>query len=101
MSLRRGLLLGVAALLSATAALAVAILLFGDVGATEGRILTTTAVLAGSGVLALPVTLLWGRALARPLLRDQCERNVRISAGSTHLRGSAGCPFLFRVALAG
>jgi hypothetical protein len=55
---RRVLLLGVAALVSAAAALAIGILLFGDFGATEGRILATTALLAGYGLLALPAVIL-------------------------------------------
>jgi hypothetical protein len=66
-SARRGLLLAVAALLSVSAVLAVAILLLGDFGATEGRILATTAVLGGFGVLAVPGTLPAGRGHARPL----------------------------------
>jgi hypothetical protein len=51
---RRLLLLGVAGFLSVSALLAVGILLFGRFGETEGRILATTALLAGFGVLALP-----------------------------------------------
>lgn len=51
-------LLAVAALLSTSAALAIAILLFGDFGETEGRILATTALLAGYGLLALPAAML-------------------------------------------
>lgn len=67
MSVRRGLLPAIAALLSVSAVLAVAILLLGDFGATEGRILATTAVLGGFGVLAVPGTLLADRGRARPL----------------------------------
>lgn len=52
------LLLVVAGLLSASAALAIAILLFGDFGETEGQILATTALLAGYGLLALPAAML-------------------------------------------
>ena len=55
---RRVLLLVVAGLVSAVAALAIAILLFGDFGATEGRILATTALLAGYALLALPAAIL-------------------------------------------
>lgn len=62
---RRGLLLAVAGLLVASAVLAVAILLFGDFGETEGRILGTTALLAGFGVLALPATVLLDRGRLR------------------------------------
>jgi MFS family permease len=51
-------LLVVAVLLSASAALAIAILLFGDFGETEGRILWTTALLAGYALLALPASML-------------------------------------------
>jgi hypothetical protein len=45
-------------LLTAAAALAIGILLVGDFGATEGRILGTTALLAGYGLLALPAAIL-------------------------------------------
>jgi hypothetical protein len=55
---KRVVLLVVAALVSAAAALAIGILLFGDFGATEGRILATTALLAGYGMLALPAAIL-------------------------------------------
>jgi hypothetical protein len=55
------LLLGAAALLSFAAALAIAVLLFGDFGSTEGRILGTTAVLAGYALLALPAAMLYDR----------------------------------------
>ena len=51
----RGILLaGIVVSLTATALLAVGILLFGDFGETEGKILGTTAMLAGYGLLALP-----------------------------------------------
>ncbi len=55
---RRLVLLAVAALLSAVGLLAIGILLFGDFGGTEGRILGTTAVLAGYALLALPAAIL-------------------------------------------
>jgi len=55
---KRVLLLAVAALMSAAAALAIGILLFGDFGATEGRLLATTALLAGYGLVALPAAIL-------------------------------------------
>ena len=58
---KRVLLLAVAALASAAAALAIGILLFGDFGETEGRILATTALLAGYALLALPAALLQDR----------------------------------------
>lgn len=58
---KRLVLVIVAVLMSVVAALAIGILLFGDFGATEGRILATTAVLAGYGVLALPAAILQDR----------------------------------------
>jgi hypothetical protein len=64
---RRGLLLAVAALLAASALIAVAILLFGTSGSLEGRILRTTALLAGYGLLALPVTILLDQGRGRGL----------------------------------
>jgi hypothetical protein len=64
---RRVVLLVVAALLTAAAALAIAILLFGDFGSTEGRILATTALLAGYGLLALPAAILRDRRRAPAL----------------------------------
>jgi hypothetical protein len=68
MGIRRALLLAVAVLLTVSALLAVAILLFGgDFGRTEGRILGTTAMLAGYAVLGLPAAALFDRGLARPL----------------------------------
>jgi hypothetical protein len=57
-SVRQALLAGIAASLTATALLAVGILLLGHFGETEGRILTTTALLAAYGLLALPGGLL-------------------------------------------
>lgn len=64
---RRGVALGVAVLLTATAAVAIAVLLAGRTGTVEGRILATTAVLAGYGVLALPASMLLDLGRARPL----------------------------------
>jgi hypothetical protein len=55
---KRILLLGVAGLLSVSAVLAIGILLVGHFGQTEGRILATTALLAGYGLVALPSTIL-------------------------------------------
>jgi hypothetical protein len=55
---KRLLLLVVAALVCAAAALAIGILLVGDFSETEGRILGTTALLAGYGLLALPAAIL-------------------------------------------
>jgi len=64
---RRFLLLGVAGLLSATALLAIGILLVGHFGRTEGRILGTTALLAGYGLLTLPATVLLDQGRFRRL----------------------------------
>lgn len=55
---KRLVLLSVAGLLTAAAALAIGILLFGDFGSTEGRILATTALLGGYGLLTLPAAIL-------------------------------------------
>lgn len=55
---KRLVLLAVASLLTAAAALAIGILLFGDFGSTEGRILATTALLAGYGLMTLPAAIL-------------------------------------------
>lgn len=64
---RQILLLCVAGLLSASALLAIGILLVGRLGSTEGRILGTTALLAGYGVVALPATVLLDQGRFRPL----------------------------------
>lgn len=58
MKRRRLLLLGVAALLSLSALLAIGILLVGRFGRSEQRILGTTMLLAGFSVLALPSVVL-------------------------------------------
>jgi hypothetical protein len=55
---RRLVLLAVAALLCVAAALAIGILLFGEFGPTEVRILGTIAILAGYGLAALPAAML-------------------------------------------
>ena len=55
----RALLLVVAALMCAAAALAIGILLLGDFGDTEGRVLATTFLLAAFGALAVPAAILW------------------------------------------
>lgn len=67
MSRRRLLLLGVAVLLSASALLAVAILLIGRFGETEQRILGTTMLLAAVGLLALPSVVLFEQGRSRGL----------------------------------
>ena len=72
------LLLGVAGLLSVSALLAIAILLVGRFGSVEGRILGTTALLAGYGVVALPGVVLF----------DQ-ERNRRLAAANAALSAVA------------
>ena len=64
---RRLLLLGVATLLSASALLAIGILLVGRFGHTEQRILGTTMLLAGYGLLALPSVVLLDQGRRRPL----------------------------------
>lgn len=56
---RRSLLLAVAGLMCVAAALAIGILLLGDFGGTEGRILGTTLLLAVYGALAVPAAILW------------------------------------------
>ena len=55
---KRLVLFAVAGLLTATAALAIGTLLFGDFGSTEDRILATTALLGGYGLLTLPAAVL-------------------------------------------
>jgi hypothetical protein len=67
MSRRRILLLVVAALLCVSALLAIAILLVGRFGSTEGRILGTTALLAGYGIVALPAVVLLDQGRYRRL----------------------------------
>jgi hypothetical protein len=59
--MKRRLLLAVAGLLCLAALLAIGILLVGHFGRTEGRILGTTMVLAGYGMVALPSVLLFER----------------------------------------
>ncbi len=58
MKRRRILLFGVAGLLCASALLAIAILLVGRFGYTERRIVATTLLLAGYGLLSLPAVVL-------------------------------------------
>lgn len=77
---RRIVLLGVAGLLIAAAALAIGILLFGDFGSTEGRILGTTAVLGLYGLLALPAAILGDRRQAAILVAVVV---VLVAAGAT------------------
>jgi hypothetical protein len=55
---RRILLTAVAAVLTVAALIAIGILLFGQFGETEGRILATTLLLAACGLLSLPAVIL-------------------------------------------
>ena len=64
---KRILLLGVAGLLSATALLAIVILLAGHFGSTQGKILGSTALLAGYALLALPAVVLLDQGRDRRL----------------------------------
>jgi signal transduction histidine kinase len=64
----RRLLLGALVVsLCATAALAIGILLFGDFGETEGRVLATTAAISFYSLLALPGGILLDQGRIRPL----------------------------------
>jgi len=67
MKRRRILLFGVAGLFCAAALLAIAILLIGRFGDTEGRVIGTTLLLAGYGVVALPGAILLDQGRDRPL----------------------------------
>ena len=64
---RHVVLTAVAVSLSATALLAIGILLFGSFGETEGRILGTTLMLAGYALVALPAGFLLDQSRHRPL----------------------------------
>ncbi|HEX6953090.1 MAG TPA: hypothetical protein VF124_09860 [Gaiellaceae bacterium] len=65
MSRKRVLLFTVAVLLSVSAVLAIAVLLIGRFGSTEGRILGSTALLGGFGLVALPGVVLLDKERAR------------------------------------
>lgn len=67
MKRRRILLLGIAGLLCAAALLAIAILLVGRFGDTERRIMTTTLLLAGYGIVSLPGAVLLDQGRGRLL----------------------------------
>jgi hypothetical protein len=54
-------LLAVAGLVTVSGVIAIGILLFGDFGETEGRVLATTGLLAAYGLLALPAAMLLDR----------------------------------------
>jgi hypothetical protein len=77
---RKILLLGVAGLLCVAALLAIAILLIGRFGQTEGRIMGTTLLLAGYGLLALPGVILLDQGRAR-LLADTAIGLTALAAG--------------------
>lgn len=64
---KRLLLLALVASLCATAALAILILLFGDFGETEGRILATTAAISFFSLLSLPAAILLDQQRLLPL----------------------------------
>ena len=61
------LLLAVATLMCTAAALAIGILLFGDFGGIEARILGSTLLIAGYGTLAIPGAILWDQRRLLPL----------------------------------
>lgn len=67
MTRKRLLLSAVAVLLSVSAVLAIVVLLVGRFGRTEGRILGSTALLAGFGLVALPSVVLLDKERARRL----------------------------------
>jgi hypothetical protein len=64
---RRVLLAAIVVPLTATALVAIGILLFGEFGDTEGRVLGTTALLAAYGLLALPAGFLFDQERLRAL----------------------------------
>jgi hypothetical protein len=66
-SARRFVLTAIATSLSATALIAIGVLLFGRFGQTEGRILGTTIMLAAYGLVALPAGFLLDQSRHRPL----------------------------------
>ena len=66
-TVRRFVLAAVAVSISATALLAIGILLFGNFGETESRILQTTLLLAGYGLVSLPAGFLLDQGRRRPL----------------------------------
>jgi hypothetical protein len=66
-SVRRLFLLALVVSMCATAALAVAILLFSDFDETAARILGTTAAISAASLLALPASVLLDRGRALPL----------------------------------
>ena len=79
---RTTLLLAVAAAMTAAAGLAIGILLFGDFGGTEGRVLLTTLLLAVYGALAIPAAVLWDQRRL-PGLAAACTAAVVVAAALT------------------
>jgi hypothetical protein len=63
------IVVGIVVAASVTALTAVGILLFGEFGTTEARILTTTALIAAYGLLALPIGFLIDQGRHRTLAR--------------------------------
>jgi F420H(2)-dependent quinone reductase len=82
---KRLVLWGVSVLVSAAAALAIGILLFGHFGRTESRILGTTALLAGYSLLALPAAVLHDQRRLRVL----ADTVVALAVASASLAVSA------------
>jgi hypothetical protein len=80
---RRAVLLATASLLTFAAALAIGILLFGDFGSTEGRILATTALLAGYALVCLPAAMLFDRRQAAALAAGVLALALAAAALST------------------
>ena len=75
---KRALLLAVAACLSVSALLAIGILLVGHFGETEVRILATTALLAGYGLLTLPATILLDQGRVSGRQDGRCLPRLRL-----------------------
>jgi hypothetical protein len=80
MTRRRILLLGVAGLLCVSALLAIAILLVGRFGDTERRIVGTTLLLAGYGVVSLPGVILLDRG-SHGMLAEGAIALAAVAAG--------------------
>jgi hypothetical protein len=89
---KRLILLAVAVLLSGSALLAIAILLVGRFGGTEGRILGTTALLAGFGLVALPAVVLLDKERARRLAQTAVALDAIAALLALVLLGAARAP---------
>jgi hypothetical protein len=90
LSQKRAAIIGVAASLCVTAALAIGILLFGTFGDTQVRILGTTALLGGYGLLALPAGSLLDQDRARALailLTVVCAMGFLVSVAALWIPG--------------